>query len=90
MRENKLNPDYEFYITNQILKPVSQIFGLTLENLKGFNGDIAEYNGIYDKKLKLGKTINEAKLMLEAKRKEAAKNIIWGYFETFGKQKEKQ
>ena len=36
VRDNNLLPDYEFYITNQILKPVSQIFGLCLEDLRGF------------------------------------------------------
>ena len=34
---NKLSPDYYFYITNQIMKPVSQIFSLVVENIKGFN-----------------------------------------------------
>ena len=34
--ENKLKPDYSFYITNQIMKPVTQIFSLLLEDLDGF------------------------------------------------------
>lgn len=34
--DNNLNPDYYFYITNQIMKPVCQIFSLELENIKGF------------------------------------------------------
>ena len=78
VRQNNLSPDYEFYITNQILKPVSQIFGLALKDLKGFTGNIKEYDKIYDIKRAAGKGVNEAiKLMLEAKRKEAAK-IIFG------------
>jgi DNA polymerase elongation subunit (family B) len=32
---NKLQPDYAFYITNQISKPVSQVFGLVVEDLPG-------------------------------------------------------
>ena len=32
--KNKLKPDYEFYITNQIMKPVSQIFALCLKDLE--------------------------------------------------------
>jgi DNA polymerase elongation subunit (family B) len=28
IRENKLTPDYAFYITNQIAKPIAQVFGL--------------------------------------------------------------
>jgi hypothetical protein len=33
IRENKLKPDYDHYITNQIMKPVQQVFGLVLESL---------------------------------------------------------
>ena len=36
IRENTLKPDYMFYITNQIMKPVAQIYSLIVENLKGF------------------------------------------------------
>ncbi len=36
IREKKLKPDYEFYITNQIMKPVLQLYALTLENLDGY------------------------------------------------------
>jgi DNA polymerase elongation subunit (family B) len=35
IREKKLTPDYAFYITNQIAKPISQVFGLIAENLPG-------------------------------------------------------
>jgi DNA polymerase elongation subunit (family B) len=42
IRENKIRPDYSFYITNQIMKPVTQVFSLVLE-------DIPEYS----KKVKL-------------------------------------
>jgi DNA polymerase elongation subunit (family B) len=34
--EAGLQPDYAFYITNQIAKPVSQVFGLVVERLPGF------------------------------------------------------
>ena len=33
--EHKLQPDYAFYITNQIAKPVSQVFGLAVETIPG-------------------------------------------------------
>lgn len=36
IKENNLKPDYMFYITNQIMKPVAQIYSLIVENLKGF------------------------------------------------------
>jgi hypothetical protein len=36
VRENKCQVDYEVYIKNQIMKPVSQIFELVLEHLPGY------------------------------------------------------
>ena len=33
IRENKLQIDYAHYITNQVMKPLSQLFGLVLEDL---------------------------------------------------------
>ena len=31
--ENKLKIDYSFYITNQVMKPVQQVFALVLEKI---------------------------------------------------------
>ena len=36
IREHNLTPDYRHYITNQILKPVSQIFALCVEKLPDY------------------------------------------------------
>jgi DNA polymerase elongation subunit (family B) len=35
IKEHGLSPDYAFYITNQIAKPVAQVFGLVVEKLPG-------------------------------------------------------
>jgi DNA polymerase elongation subunit (family B) len=35
IKEHGLSPDYAFYITNQIAKPVAQVFGLVVERLPG-------------------------------------------------------
>ena len=37
IKKNNLKPDYTFYITNQIMKPVQQVFGLVLKQINGFN-----------------------------------------------------
>jgi DNA polymerase elongation subunit (family B) len=37
IREHSLTPDYAFYITNQIAKPVAQVFGLEVEAMPGVN-----------------------------------------------------
>ena len=36
IQENKLELDYNFYITNQIMKPLQQLFALVLEQIKEF------------------------------------------------------
>jgi len=42
IREHGLKPDYEFYITNQIAKPVAQVFGLEVGSIPGVKAaDIA-------------------------------------------------
>ena len=37
IKEHKLQPDYAHYITNQIMKPLQQLFALILEDIPGFN-----------------------------------------------------
>ena len=39
-----MKPDYGFYITNQIMKPVSQIYALVLEDLKDFKKKLRTFN----------------------------------------------
>lgn len=51
--DNKLKIDYAFYITNQIMKPVSQIYALILEDLEGYKRSKNYYK---DYKLILSKT----------------------------------
>lgn len=43
VKSQKLKPDYIHYITNQIMKPVQQIFGLVLEQLPEFKGHIRSH-----------------------------------------------
>ena len=44
IEKNKLKPDYTHYITNQIMKPVQQVFGLVLEEIKEFRPMKSEYH----------------------------------------------
>jgi hypothetical protein len=37
IREHGLSPDYQFYITNQLLKPIAQIFALCVEKLPNYS-----------------------------------------------------
>ena len=36
IRERKLKPDYAFYLTNQVMNPVLQLYALVLEQLDGY------------------------------------------------------
>ena len=40
IQENKLTPDYRFYITNQIMKPVMQIYELQMKDPKKLFEDV--------------------------------------------------
>ena len=70
VREQKLQVDYEVYIKNQLMKPISQIFELVVEYIPGFPypGDISHYMNLenhwynkYDGDLK--KTIKKVSQM---------------------------
>ena len=70
IQAHDLKPDYEYYISNQIMKPVSQIYGLCLEKLPRYNQFRVDFEAIYDAKVQEGKTEAEAlKKVLEKKTK---------------------
>lgn len=54
IQKQGLKPDYEFYITNQIMKPILQLYALTLENLDGYRKG-AQYFKDTEKKLIIDK-----------------------------------
>jgi DNA polymerase delta subunit 1 len=41
--KNNLKPDYMFYITNQIMKPLQQLFGLILEDIAEFKPQVSRF-----------------------------------------------
>ena len=43
IRKNSIRPDYGHYITNQIMKPVQQVFALILEDIPGFKRKIPAF-----------------------------------------------
>jgi DNA polymerase elongation subunit (family B) len=54
IKDHGLKPDYAFYITNQIAKPVAQVFGLVVEQLPGVKREDLE-------RIKLSKKPTEAR-----------------------------
>jgi len=51
VREKKLKPDVNFYITNQIQNPVAQLFALCIEQLDGYVSPRKPYKMIYEEML---------------------------------------
>jgi DNA polymerase elongation subunit (family B) len=78
IKSNKLLPDYETYINNQIKKPVTQIFALCLDQIPNFKGDLSEYDKMFKSLISSGVNRNTAiKKVLEAKRK-VAEQLLFG------------
>jgi DNA polymerase elongation subunit (family B) len=46
--KNRIKPDYAFYITNQIMKPVQQVFALGLEKMTAFKRRRGNYEDAVD------------------------------------------
>ena len=66
--KNNIRPDYAFYITNQIMKPVQQVFALVLEKMdtfkrkkKNFDMQILTLKSSIDDKEKLQNKITDLK-----------------------------
>ena len=76
IRENNLKPDYKFYITNQIMKPVGQIYSLIVEKLDGFKYKPDYYETKY-KSLLNTKSSDKAKKKINDLRFEDACDIIF-------------
>ena len=43
IKKHNLKLDYMFYITNQIMKPLQQLFGLILEDIEEFNPQLSRF-----------------------------------------------
>ena len=77
IKEHNIKPDYAFYITNQIMKPVAQIYSLIVEKLDGFKYPKDYYEKKYITLLKTKDKDKAKKKIEELKFKEASK-IIFG------------
>ena len=77
IRRHKIKPDYKFYITNQIMKPVGQIYALTVENLPGYKLPEDYWDKKY-KSLTATKTHEKAMEKVKELRYEEASKLIFG------------
>jgi hypothetical protein len=78
VREHKLKPDTEFYITNQIQNPVAQLFALAIDKLEGYIPKV-NYETLFSKCIEDGFDEEEATLkVLEKKEKELETLLFMG------------
>lgn len=81
--ENSLKPDYEFYITNQIAKPVSQVFALALEYLPGIKTELKQCEKARDvvaAREALAHKVLFEKLLTDSKMKSTGQKAISSFF----------
>ena len=77
IKEMGLKPDYKFYITNQIMKPVGQIYSLIVEKLDGFKYPENYYESKY-KSLLNTLTPEKARNKITALKFKDACDIVFG------------
>jgi DNA polymerase elongation subunit (family B) len=61
IRDNKLQIDYSFYITNQIMKPLLQLFGLVLDDIWRMQNKSAKISKFKKEVAEVRKTIEDNK-----------------------------
>jgi DNA polymerase delta subunit 1 len=78
VRSNKMRPDVNFYITNQIQNPVAQLFALCIEQLEGYTSPRKEsYTSIYQKALEKHKDAEEATLATLKKKEDQLDSLMF-------------
>jgi DNA polymerase delta subunit 1 len=78
VRANKMKPDVNFYITNQIQNPVAQLFALCIEQLEGYSSPKKEsYISIYQKALEKHKDAEEATLATLKKKEDQLDSLMF-------------
>ena len=70
VKEQKMKPDVNFYITNQIQNPVAQLFALCIEQLEGYTPPMKSYKTIYQDMLEKHKGDEEEATLAVLKKKE--------------------
>lgn len=76
VRAAGLRPDYKFYITNQLMKPVSQLFALVVESLPGYSRPAGYWSEV---RRELEKSLSGEKLLekLETLRENEASKLLF-------------
>ena len=78
IRAHRLKPDYNFYVTNQIMKPISQIFALCVTEIPTYRQHKDHYQRMAESHKLSGfsKEVSERKILLQ-KQKDASELLFW-------------
>lgn len=79
IRANNLRPNYEYYITNQIMKPCLQLYALVLEDLQGYRSN-TNFADVKQKLLKEKDDPKKAKDKYNDIREEEVKKLLFDPF----------
>jgi DNA polymerase elongation subunit (family B) len=78
VREHKMKPDVNFYITNQIQNPVAQLFALCIEQLEGYKAPSKEsYTAMYARFMEKLKDEEEATLATLKKKEDQLDEMMF-------------
>ena len=81
--ENDITPDYQFYITNQLMKPICQIFALCVEKLPDYPYDLDHWDK-WNEELKLtdiyGSSELKRKNRISALKEQEVENLLFSKF----------
>lgn len=81
IRENNLKLDYEFYLTNQLMNPILQIYALILEDLTGYKKNKTYFTELYHKILvEKENDVTKAKTRLQDLRDIEVKKLLFDPF----------
>jgi DNA polymerase elongation subunit (family B) len=81
--DNKLHIDYTFYITNQLMKPLQQLFGLALEQIWDFQGKKSAISAFRREIAKLEKEFPDLEVYMKKREKLCSTKIKALLFEKF-------
>jgi DNA polymerase elongation subunit (family B) len=78
VREKKLKPDVNFYVTNQLQNPVAQLFALCIEQLEGYKPPTKEsYKAMYERFMEKLKDEEEATLAVLDKKADQLDSMMF-------------
>ena len=75
--ENNIQIDYDFYITNQLMNPISQIFSLVVEKLGGYNEQPNYFEVLRNSYKTKYKTEEELDRKIKLEREKMASDLIF-------------